>query len=150
MPPPPKPAPPQRLELTTNSLRNTAIASPDDSIHYEIVTRFWHPHLTKINRCDFENLLVTTVAEIERFPGREPRVRFGGDKGEWVPASQFLNFSEDQMSVRVLPFSPFKLIKHYVSGGTFTGTADTRYQWRTHKGRLQVRKPLLLHVLAAD
>lgn len=122
MPPPPKPAPPHRLELTTNSLRNTAIASPDDSIHYEIVTRFWHPYLTKINRCDFENLLVTTVAEIERYPGREPRVRFGGDKGEWVPASQFLNFSEDKI------------------GGTFTSSADTRYQWRTHKGRLQLVK----------
>ena len=52
MPPPPKPPPPHKLELTTNSLRNTAIATKDDNIHYEIVTRFWHPHITKINRCD--------------------------------------------------------------------------------------------------
>ncbi|GJE92846.1 hypothetical protein PsYK624_090040 [Phanerochaete sordida] len=122
MPPPPKVTPPHRLELTTNSLRNTAIASSNDNIHYEIVTRFWHPHLTKINRCDFENLLVDTVAEIERMPGREARVRFGGDKGEWIPASQFLNVSEDKI------------------GGTFVGNADTRYQWRTYKGRLQLVK----------
>ncbi|EKM54778.1 uncharacterized protein PHACADRAFT_258863 [Phanerochaete carnosa HHB-10118-sp] len=122
MPPPPKVQPPHRLELSTNSLRNTAIASADDSIHYEIVTRFWHPHITKINRCDFENLVVDTVAEIERNPGQEPRVRFDGDKGEWVPASQFLNFSEDRI------------------GGTFTGPSDIRYQWRTHKGHLQLVK----------
>lgn len=98
MPPPPKPKPPHKLELTTNSLRNTAFAANDDSMHYEVVTRFWHPHLTKINRADFENLNVTTVAEIERIPGREARVRFG-EKGEWVPASQFLQFDEDRAYV---------------------------------------------------
>lgn len=95
MPPPPKPKPPHKLELTTNSLRNTAFAANDDSMHYEVVTRFWHPHLTKINRADFENLKVSTVAEIERIPGREARVRFG-EKGEWLPASQFLQFDEDR------------------------------------------------------
>ena len=99
MPPPPKPPPPHRLEVTKNSLRNTAIAVDDDSMHYEIVTRFWHPHLTKINRADFENLAVETVAEIERLPGREPRVRFGGDKGEWIPVSQFIQFDEDKAYV---------------------------------------------------
>lgn len=68
----------------------------DDSMHYEIVTRFWHPHLTKINKADLENLVVTTVAEIERIPTREPRVRFGGDKGQWILASEFLQFDEDR------------------------------------------------------
>ena len=141
--PPPKVQPPHRLELTTNSLRNTSIATSDDNIHYEIVTRFWHPHITKINRCDFENLLVDTAAEIERIPGREVRVRFGGEKGEWVPASQFLSFSEDRMSVSLLSSSRLKLITGNISGGTFTGAADVRYQWRTHKGRLQVSHPQL-------
>lgn len=96
MPPPPKVQPPQKLWFTMNSLRNTAISSPDDSVHYEIVTRFWHPHITKINRCDFENLLVEMVAEIERIPGRESRVRFGGDKGEWISASEFVQFEDGQ------------------------------------------------------
>lgn len=121
MPPPPKPKPPHKLELTTNSLRNTAFAANDDSMHYEVVTRFWHPHLTKINRADFENLNVTTVAEIERIPGREARVRFG-EKGEWVPASQFLQFDEDR------------------AGGVFVGGANVRYRWKTHNGRLQLVK----------
>ena len=67
----------------------------NDTIHYEIVTRFWHPHITKINKADFENIAVQTVAEIERKPGGEPRVRFGGDKGEWMSASQFINYDED-------------------------------------------------------
>ena len=96
MPPPPKPAPSHRLELTTNSLRNTTISAGDDSMYYEIVTRFWHPHVTKINKADLEDLVVTLVAEIERMPGREPRVRFGGEKGEWILASDFMQFDEDR------------------------------------------------------
>ncbi len=72
------------------------MSAANDSIHYEIVTRFWHPHLTKINKADLENLVVTTVAEIERIPGQEPRVRFGGDKGEWILASKFVQFDEDR------------------------------------------------------
>lgn len=67
----------------------------DDSIHYEIVTRFWHPHLTKINKADLENLAVTTVAEIENLPGSAPRVRFGGEKEQWILASEFVQFDED-------------------------------------------------------
>ncbi|KAJ3551961.1 hypothetical protein NM688_g4410 [Phlebia brevispora] len=122
MPPPPKPPPPQKLEITKNSLRNTAIAANDDSVHYEIVTRFWHPHITKINKADFENLAVTTVAEIERIPGREARVRFGGDKEEWISASQFIQFDDNK------------------SGGTFTGNSNVRYRWTTEKGRLQLVK----------
>ena len=96
MPPPPKPPPPHKLEITKNSLRNTAMAVDDDTFHYEIVTRFWHPHITKINKADFENIVVQTVAEIERMPGREPRVRFGGEGAEWVSASQFVKFDEDK------------------------------------------------------
>jgi hypothetical protein len=68
----------------------------NDMFHYEIVTRFWHPHLTKINKADLENLVVTTVAEIEWMPGREPRVRFGGDKSDWILASEFVQFDEDR------------------------------------------------------
>ncbi|KAI0088097.1 hypothetical protein BDY19DRAFT_985785 [Irpex rosettiformis] len=122
MPPPPKPPPPHKLELTTNSLRNTTMSAENDSFHYEIVTRFWHPHLTKINKADLENLVVTTVAEIERIPGREPRVRFGGEKGEWILASDFVQFDEGR------------------TGGTFVGTANVKYRWRTQKGRLELVK----------
>ncbi|THG93020.1 hypothetical protein EW026_g8092 [Hermanssonia centrifuga] len=96
------------------------MAVADDTIFYEIVTRFWHPHLTKIHRNDLENLVVETVAEIERVPGREPRVRFGGDKGEWVGADAFVQFDEERGS------------------GTFLGGSNVRYRWETDKGRLQL------------
>ncbi|KAI0694267.1 hypothetical protein BC835DRAFT_1274785 [Cytidiella melzeri] len=122
MPPPAKPPPPHKLELTTNSLRNTTMSVKNDAIHYEIVTRFWHPHVTKINKADLENLVVTTVAEIERIPGMEPRVRFGGDKGEWVLATDFVQLDEDR------------------AGGTFTGNANVKYRWQTRKGHLQLVK----------
>jgi len=123
MPPPAaKPKPPHRLLLTTNSLRNTTLAASDDSIFYEIVTRFWHPHLTKINKTDMESREVTTAAEIERIPGKEARVRFGGDKGQWVTATDFLKYDQEH------------------AGGTFVADSDVAYRWKTHKGRLQLVK----------
>ena len=77
MPPPPKKAdPPHKLTFTTNSLRNTTIAVDNDALYYEVVTRFWHPHVTKIRKLDTDTQELVTVAELERVPGREPRLRF--------------------------------------------------------------------------
>jgi len=122
MPPPAKPKPSHKLELTTNSLRNTTLSVGDDTIFYEIVTRFWHPHLTKINKTDMETREVFTVAEIEREPGKEPRVRFGGDKGQWMSAAEFVHYDPEHV------------------GGTFVGDGNVTYRWKTHKGRLQLIK----------
>ncbi|KAI0074434.1 hypothetical protein K474DRAFT_1601482 [Panus rudis PR-1116 ss-1] len=122
MPPPAKPRPPHKLEMTTNSLRNTTLASDNDSIFYEVVTRFWHPHLTKINKTDMENRIVETVAEIEHLKGGQPRVRFGGENGQWIPAEEFVKYDEDTI------------------GGTFVADANVAYRWKTHKGRLQLVK----------
>ena len=98
MPPPAaKPKPPQKLEFTMNSLRNTTLSTGDDSLHYEIVTRFWHPNLTKINKFDMETRELITVAEIEGLQTREPRVRFGGDKGTWMSAADFIKYNPDRM-----------------------------------------------------
>ena len=36
MPPPPKPPPPHKLEITKNSLRNTAMAVDDDTFHTDV------------------------------------------------------------------------------------------------------------------
>ena len=47
-----KPDPTHILSFTTNSLRNTTASVDDDTLFYEIVTRFWHPHLTKIFKLD--------------------------------------------------------------------------------------------------
>lgn len=96
MPPPKKVDPPHRMELATNSLRNTTISVDDDTIYYEIVTRFWHPHLTKIRKLNPETQEIVTVAELEREPGREPRVRFNIDKEEdtpWISAQEWLRFT---------------------------------------------------------
>ena len=90
MPPPKKADPPHKMVLTTNSLRNTTIAVDNDALYYEIVTRFWHPHLTKIKKLDPDTAEMVTIAELEREPGKEPRVRFGGEDAEWVPAWKFL------------------------------------------------------------
>lgn len=96
----PKPKPPHKLHLTTNSLRNTTMSVEDDSFYYEIVTRFWHPNVTKIYKTDMETREVSTVVEIERISSREPRVRFGGDKGEWVSAADFVQYDQDHAYVR--------------------------------------------------
>ena len=96
MPPPKKVDPPLKMELTANSLRNTTISVEDDTFYYEVVTRFWHPHITKIRRQLPETQEIRTVAELERIPGREPRVRFGLDKDEnapWIDAHEWLHFT---------------------------------------------------------
>lgn len=68
----------------------------DDTIFYEIVTRFWHPHLTKINKTDMETREVFTVAEIDREPGKSPRVRFGGESNQWVSAEEFVQYDAER------------------------------------------------------
>lgn len=92
MPPPKKVDPPHKLTFATNSVRNTTFALDNDKFYYEIVTRFWHPHLTKINKYDYENRVVTCVAEIESFPKKEVKVRFNTPdaEGEWIRASDFV------------------------------------------------------------
>ena len=80
-----------------NTLRNTTLSTGDDSLHYEIVTRFWHSNLTKINKFDMETRELVTVAEIEGLQTRDPRVRFGGDKGTWMSATDFIKYNPDRM-----------------------------------------------------
>lgn len=142
MPPPKKPAPPLKLEFTTNSLRNTTIAVGNDKFYYEIVTRYWHPNTTKINKLDVESREFKTIAEIEKVPGKnkEPKVRFrkptsalakekepeGGDEvmDEWIKASDFLKF--DPLKPCVYSFS----IAFFVSAFTRTRVTDTQHiQW---------------------
>ena len=98
MPPPKKVDPPHRMELTTNSLRNTTISVDNDAIYYEVVTRFWHPNVTKIKKLDTDSGEMVTVAEIEREPGKEPRVKFGrDDEAEWIPAARWLEKEPDKV-----------------------------------------------------
>lgn len=122
MPPPKKAEPSCRMVLTTNSLRNTTIAVEDDSHYYEVVTRFWHPHLTKIFKLDMGTRDMVLAAEIEREPDKDVRVRFGGEHGEWIREQDFLKWDLQKR------------------GGVFTGGENAEYRWKSHRRRLQLVK----------
>ncbi|EJD03304.1 uncharacterized protein FOMMEDRAFT_146910 [Fomitiporia mediterranea MF3/22] len=124
MPPPKKADPPHKMVFTANSLRNTTIAVDDDTLYYEIVTRFWHPTITKIKKLDIDSQQMITVAEIEREPKREPRVRFGLDKDEnaaWTDAREWLHYTPKK-----------------TRGGVFNSNSGVSYRWKTHNRQLQL------------
>ena len=81
-----------RMVFTTNSLRNTTLSVEDDTLYYEIVTRFWHPHLTKIVKKDVETRKMILVAEIARLPGSNVQVRFGDENAEWIDELDFITW----------------------------------------------------------
>ncbi|KAK0462992.1 uncharacterized protein EV420DRAFT_1264878 [Desarmillaria tabescens] len=110
-----------KLTFTTNSVRNTTLAVGEDLIHYEIVTRFWHPTLTKINILNPETLTLKTVAEVQKSYSGKHRVRFltGKYMGEWIPSDKFLK--EEKTKV----------------GGSFI-INGIEYRWKTHRRRLQL------------
>ncbi|EIN04077.1 hypothetical protein PUNSTDRAFT_146604 [Punctularia strigosozonata HHB-11173 SS5] len=118
-----KPDPPLKFEFTTNSVRNTTVSVDDDKFIYEIVTRYWHPNITKINKVDVESREVRLIAEIEKAasPGAEERVRLGGEGAQWVDASEFL--------------------KQEANGAT-TWVSETgeEYRWDKQKGKLALLK----------
>jgi len=125
----------QTMEFTANSVRNTTLATNDDFHYYEIVTRFWHPKVTKINILDPDTQALRTVAEIEKTDTRnnipQHRVRFlkslentGSEKdvqwADWIPGDEFLKVQD-----------PDKV------GGTFVHDG-VQYRWKTHNRRLQL------------
>ncbi|KAI0059508.1 hypothetical protein BV25DRAFT_1808942 [Artomyces pyxidatus] len=120
MAPPRKADPLHRMVFTTNSLRNTTIAVDDDALYYEIVTRYWHPNLTKIFKLDKEIREMLLIAELERVPGQPAKIRFGGEHGEWVSEEEFLRWDPE------------------TRGGTFTGGEGVQYRWKSHNRRLQL------------
>ncbi|KAG2055345.1 hypothetical protein BDR06DRAFT_335701 [Suillus hirtellus] len=119
----PKPPPPHKLTFATNSVRNTTFAEDNNKFYYEIVTRFWHPHLTKINKYDYEARVVNCIAEIEDQPNKDVKVRFNtaDAEGEWMRACDFLK--NDGTMV----------------GGTFTQEDGTEYRWKAPKRYLQLQ-----------
>lgn len=137
MPPPPKPKPPHKMNITMNSLRNTTMSVSDDKFYYEVVTRYWHPNLTKIIKHDFETRELEHMADIEGLQTQEPRVRFGGEKGEWIPATDFVKFTDDKPYALIL--SLVTSAHTMISGGTFTTDSGIEYRWKAHRGQLQVR-----------
>lgn len=133
-----------RMVFTTNSLRNTTISVEDDSLYYEIVTRFWHPHLTKIFKLDVDTREMVLVAEIERVPGSNVRVRFGGEGAEWIDELDFLSWDlEKRWACKSFSFWDCSCLTGMMtSGGVFTGGDGVEYRWKSHRQRLQVTEPL--------
>jgi len=70
------------MVFTTNSLRNTTNSVRDDTLYFGTVTRSWHPQLTKNFKLDVDTREMVLVAEIEREPVKDVRVRFSGEHAE--------------------------------------------------------------------
>ncbi len=90
------------MVFNTNSLRNTTIAIEDDTHYYEVVTRFWHPHLTKIFKRDAGTRDMILVSEIEREPDKDVRIRFGGEQEEWIREQDFLKWDTQKRLASVI------------------------------------------------
>ncbi|KAJ7504806.1 hypothetical protein B0H11DRAFT_2221008 [Mycena galericulata] len=135
---------PMIMEFATNSVRNTTVATANDDPYYEVVTRFWHPHVTKINKLDPFSQEMRTVCEIDSKGRKEAKIRFlngihGGDKktdrtpqpqsekktgagdlGEWVSTETIL---------KLAPEKP---------GGIFVDSDGVEYRWKTHNRDFQL------------
>ncbi|KAK0201095.1 hypothetical protein DFS33DRAFT_1104334 [Desarmillaria ectypa] len=110
-----------KFTFTTNSVRTTTVAVGKDRIFYEIVTRFWHPTLTKINILNPDTRTLKTVAEVQKSYSGKHRVRFltGKYMGEWISSDKFLKVEKTKV------------------GGSFV-VEGVEYRWKTHNRRLQL------------
>ncbi|KAF7290775.1 hypothetical protein MIND_01318400 [Mycena indigotica] len=117
------------LEFATNSVRNTTLATSSDDPYFEIVTRFWHPHVTKINKLEpGPGAKLTTVAEIDT--SSNARVRFYDDDkksekgrgalGEWIDSTTILKLADGK------------------PGGTYIDSDGIEYRWKTHNRNFQL------------
>ncbi|KAJ7045811.1 hypothetical protein C8F04DRAFT_449972 [Mycena alexandri] len=124
------PARPMIMEFATNSVRNTTLATANDDPYYEVVTRFWHPHITKINKLDPASRKMTTVCEIDN-KAKGAKIRFAdsrkeksekdsSDLGEWVSIEEVL---------KLAPEKP---------GGIFVDSDGAEYRWKTHNRNFQL------------
>ncbi|KAJ7244894.1 hypothetical protein C8J57DRAFT_1082590 [Mycena rebaudengoi] len=131
------------MEFATNSVRNNTLATTNDDPYYEIVTRFWHPYLTKINKLDPVSREMSTICEIDK-AGGEIKLRFIDESkttdrksavlGEWVKAGDIL---------KLMPDKP---------GGILVDPEGVEYRWKTHNRNFQLircgdetRRPLVVY-----
>ncbi|KAJ6479406.1 hypothetical protein C8R47DRAFT_1136710 [Mycena vitilis] len=124
------PGKPMIMELATNSVRNTTFATADDDPYYEVVTRYWHPRVTKINKLDPATRIMTTVCEIDS-KGKEAKIRFAeeGAKGEKKLEHRLganSTLGEWISSEEILKLAPEK------PGGIFVDSDGVQYRWKTH------------------
>ncbi|KIK57950.1 hypothetical protein GYMLUDRAFT_171901 [Collybiopsis luxurians FD-317 M1] len=123
-----------KLYFTANSVRNTTLANKDDSIYFEVVTRFWHPKLTKINILDPETRDMRLVAEIERV-GRAKKYRNGRYRIRFISQE---NSGSKQEWGRWISDIDFLEPANEGIGGDFIDPRGNGYRWKTHNRRLQL------------
>ncbi|KAK6977485.1 hypothetical protein R3P38DRAFT_2581416 [Favolaschia claudopus] len=138
-----KPGETMIMELATNSVRNTTFATADDDPYYEVVTRFWHPNITKINKLDPSTRIMSTVCEIDNSLGKQAKIRFARVGGKAVEkstnaedvktthdkADQKLsnaNLGDWMSTEEILKVLPKK------KGGIFIDSEGVEYRWKTH------------------
>ncbi|KAJ6608409.1 hypothetical protein B0H10DRAFT_1815824 [Mycena sp. CBHHK59/15] len=111
------------MEFATNSVRNTTLAATNDDPYFEVVTRFWHPNLTKINKLDPETGEMHTICEIDKKgsgKAAEVRVRFVGRSRDWMSAEEILKMAPER------------------PGGVFIDPEGVEYRWKTHNRKFQL------------
>lgn len=131
-----KPQPPIRLELTTTSVRNCVISTGTDAHYFEALTQRWIPNITQVKKLDQVTGEMVIIAEIERVKGREPCIKFAGEK-QFKPAADFVS-SDNPFAVQ----------------GKFKAEDGRYYKWQVKRRRLELianeivegQKPKLLAV----
>ncbi|KAF7376414.1 hypothetical protein MSAN_00056900 [Mycena sanguinolenta] len=132
------------LELATNSVRNNTFAAAEDDPYFEVVTRFWHPNITKINKLDPNTAVMTTVCEIDK---KEAKIRFlKQDEKEKYPQDSPIGLGEWLSIETMLKLAPEK------PGGIFVDSDGVEYRWKTHNRNFQLircgdvgRLPIVLY-----
>lgn len=137
-----------KMWLTTNSVRNTTVSLSDDSAYYEIVTRYWEPALTKINK-----LLVddgrrkVPIAQIQESFSSKRAVSVPGSGT--TPASSSINTTDQEQMEACGGTTKVKFRDTWINaedlvtyderiGASFKGDDGALYTWKTHNGRLQL------------
>ncbi|KAI0818656.1 hypothetical protein BC629DRAFT_1588008 [Irpex lacteus] len=112
MPAKPQAPQPQRINLTTTSLRNVILSNKSDVIYYEVITPKWARGVTTISRLDPNTRQYDVVGEMKNDEkGHAAEVKLWG--GALQPVGEFWQ-------------------------STFHGKDGKRYTWRTGSKRLEL------------
>lgn len=86
---------PQRINLTTTSLRNVILSNKSDVIYYEVITPKWARGVTTISRLDPNTRQYDVVGEMKNDEkGHAAEVKLWG--GALQPVGEFLVGSESR------------------------------------------------------
>ncbi|KAI0699658.1 hypothetical protein BC835DRAFT_522178 [Cytidiella melzeri] len=114
----PAPPQPQKIMLTTTSLRNVVLSNQSDVIYYEVITPKWAQGVTTISRLDPNTRQYDVIGEMKNdLRGNASEVKLYG--GALQPVAKFLE-------------------KDGIKQSTFHGKDGKRYTWRARHRRLEL------------